>query len=172
VIEDRSSRHASSLALADDLLSDIELSRLAPPQLVLKASRLARLVRDDEAQRWLGFEISGYTFDRTTDDLLTRSGRWADDERTKAYTVPLAEISAIASSERAKLAVLQGTTFGANTAFATANTHQMMISNATANISRMSAIEGNVLGAVYSWVTRVLRELLFSDLQADRVCGA
>jgi hypothetical protein len=111
-------------------------------------------------------------FDGTTNDLFTRSGRWADDERTKAYTVPLAEISAIVSSERAKLAALQGTMFGANTALVTANNHQAMISSATATISRMSAIEGKVLGAVHAWVTRVFHELLFSDLQSDLFAAA
>lgn len=160
-------RHGSSLALAYELLEDIELSHLPAPQLLLKASRLARLVRDDEAQEWLGFELSGYVFDSATNNLLTRSGRWADDEHSKAYTQPLAELSAVAVGERAKLAALQGAAFGANTALITMNNHHAMISNAASSIARMESIEGKVVGAVYIWVTRTYDELLFSDLQSD-----
>jgi hypothetical protein len=36
----------------------------------------------------------------------------------------------------------------------------------------MSGIEGKVLGAVYTWVTRVFHELLFSDLQSDLFTAA
>lgn len=160
-------RHAQSLTLAEELLGDIELSRLEPPQIILKASRLARLTRDDDAQDWLGYEIRGYSFTDRTRPLIDRSGRWADGEHTKAYTVPLAEISAIGDASRAQLTALHGTTFGDNTALVTMNNHQRMLANAVSSISSMAAIEGRVVGALHTWVTRTYHELLFSALQAD-----
>ena len=51
---------AHKLDLARELLDDIELSRLAPEQLLLKATRLARLLDAKEVQKWLQFELEGY----------------------------------------------------------------------------------------------------------------
>lgn len=43
------SRRAEALALAEELLGEIELSTLAPAAMIRKASRLARLLDDSEA---------------------------------------------------------------------------------------------------------------------------
>lgn len=48
------------LALCDSLLQDLELGTVPPDQLVLKASRLARLVGNAEAQTWLRYEMMGF----------------------------------------------------------------------------------------------------------------
>jgi hypothetical protein len=47
-------------ALALEVLEDAEMSRTSAEALVMKASRLARLVDDEEAMRWLGYERLGY----------------------------------------------------------------------------------------------------------------
>jgi hypothetical protein len=49
------------LALATELLDDIELSRLSGEALLLKASRLARLTHADEIKQWISFELKGYS---------------------------------------------------------------------------------------------------------------
>ena len=54
-------RRAEALRLAEELLTDIECSRLPPADLAKKASRLARLLDDVDAMTWLRYEISGYT---------------------------------------------------------------------------------------------------------------
>lgn len=43
-------KQAEALKLADELLADIELSRLSADKCLLKGTRLARLVLDEEAQ--------------------------------------------------------------------------------------------------------------------------
>ena len=48
------------LQLARELVDDVELSRLPAEQTLLKALRLTRLLEDEEAQEWLGYELSGY----------------------------------------------------------------------------------------------------------------
>lgn len=63
------SRRADALALAEELLSDIELARLGSTEIVRKASRLARLTDDSEAMEWLAYEIIGYG-----DGTLTEGG--------------------------------------------------------------------------------------------------
>lgn len=56
-----SSRRQAALALAEELLSDIELGELPPVALVRKTSRLARLLDDEDALGWLRYETSGYS---------------------------------------------------------------------------------------------------------------
>lgn len=52
---------AAALCLTEELLSDIELGRITVDKQVLKAGRLARLVNDERAQTWLGYERLGWT---------------------------------------------------------------------------------------------------------------
>ena len=51
------SEHILSLARSFD---DIELARLPADQLVLKVSRLARLIGSGEIKQWLKYELQGY----------------------------------------------------------------------------------------------------------------
>lgn len=73
------------LELATELLDDIELSRLNAESLLLKASRLARLVGSDEIRQWLGYEMSGYP---STEPLSVKyigyTGRWINHEKGTA----------------------------------------------------------------------------------------
>ena len=54
------SRSEHILELSKELLDDIELSRTNVENLILKASRLARLVGSEEIRQWLKFEMGGY----------------------------------------------------------------------------------------------------------------
>jgi hypothetical protein len=54
------SMSAHRLALARELLEDIEMSRLQPESPLLKAARLARLVDAPEIQEWINLELKGY----------------------------------------------------------------------------------------------------------------
>jgi hypothetical protein len=54
------SKTAQITALALEILEDAEMSRGSVEALVLKASRLARLVDDEETIAWLTLERLGY----------------------------------------------------------------------------------------------------------------
>ena len=54
------SEAAYILELSTELLDDIELDRLPPDKLILKANRLARLAGSEEVRQWLSFEMRGY----------------------------------------------------------------------------------------------------------------
>ena len=56
-------RQDEALRIADELLADIELQRLKASEIVLKASRVARLVGHEELIEFLGFERNGYPTD-------------------------------------------------------------------------------------------------------------
>lgn len=102
------SRSEHILALAKELLDDIELSRTNAESLVLKASRLARWVGSDEVQYWLGLEMRGYN---NSNDIslkyLSITGRWTNREKGYALWGPFAQQEAAIEAERAKLAALR-----------------------------------------------------------------
>ncbi|MGV9668947.1 AbiTii domain-containing protein [Nocardia niigatensis] len=56
-------RQEEALRLASELLEHIELQRLKASEIVLKASRVARLVDHDELSTFLRYEREGYPLD-------------------------------------------------------------------------------------------------------------
>lgn len=54
------SRRAEALAVAEEILTDIELHRMGGLDIARKTSRLARLLDDEQALRWLSYETGGY----------------------------------------------------------------------------------------------------------------
>src|SRR5512138_187278 len=46
--------------LSDAILTDLEMNQLPISQILMKAKRLARLLHDSDAQKWIDFEIMGY----------------------------------------------------------------------------------------------------------------
>lgn len=70
-------RQEEAIRVADELLADIELKRLKTSEVVLKASRLARLVGHTELTKFLGFERNGYPTDGSARAWIGLAGRWA-----------------------------------------------------------------------------------------------
>lgn len=75
------SKSEHTLELVQDLLDDLELSRSSGESLILKASRLARIVGSSEIKEWLGFELGGY---KSSNDISLKYmgiiGRWTKKE--------------------------------------------------------------------------------------------
>jgi hypothetical protein len=46
--------------LSNDILGDLEINQLPISQILMKAKRLARMLHDSDAQKWLDYEIMGY----------------------------------------------------------------------------------------------------------------
>ncbi|WP_158586413.1 hypothetical protein [Leptospira yasudae] len=71
---------AEILILCEDILADVELTRIPLTNIALKASRVARLLEDFESQKVLSFEASGYPvqpsgFSQETWNLIKIAGR-------------------------------------------------------------------------------------------------
>lgn len=103
------SRRDEALQLAEELLSGIELSHIAPVDAARKTSRLARLLDDADAMEWLRHETSGYSDGLLDDDAMraaTRSNRAAppgDDGSPRWWTRDLAALAADAEAARTEL---------------------------------------------------------------------
>lgn len=84
---------AERISLARELVDDLELSRLPPEALLLKASRLARFMDDEVTQKWLAMEIGGYTFEdlQAGTKAADRVWRWSDKAKQQGWWWSLAE---------------------------------------------------------------------------------
>src|SRR5512136_3150506 len=67
--EDQNSNLRMAKELSNVILSDLEINQLPISQILMKAKRLARMLHDSDAQRWLDYEIMGYPVVFDPDEL-------------------------------------------------------------------------------------------------------
>lgn len=154
-------RRATALELCDELLTDIELSRLTPAAVVRKASRLARLLDDREALRWLELELQGFTAPETGQMLpstavharRTIRAHYSDEhEETRYWTESVGAMQATIEAAKSQLAAAADP----NVSISSANPYQ-----------NVSAPEGNTNErSVMHQVMRDKSKLLESVLSA------
>jgi len=95
----RQSRFQLAREVADELLTELETHNIAIEKSVMKAKRLARLLRDQDAQTWLDYEIKGYPDNFEFETLgscqkYTISGGRLDDKACKYWKQSLPELEA------------------------------------------------------------------------------
>lgn len=160
-------RQEEALNISAELLEDIELQRLKASEIVLKASRVARLVGHEELIDFLGFERNGYPTDPSPREWITKAGRRAPNDDKKFYAMSIAKIEAsLAASQVAIEALRGGGNYSGEAAYIASRDHDLRIEARAADISMWSGICGQVVATVYDLVMEVYHELLFSELQA------
>ncbi|TAK09379.1 hypothetical protein EPO44_01395 [bacterium] len=160
-------RQEEALRIAEEVLADIELKRLSASEIVLKASRLARLSGQSELTEFLAFEREGYPGDGTDTYWIGRAGRWSDASKEKFFPASIAKIdSQVQAARRALDTLAGGGNYSGEHASIAAREHDKRIASYSANLSTYSGISGQVVATVYSLVTELFHELLFSELQA------
>jgi hypothetical protein len=159
------SRSQHVLDLARELLDDIELSRVSAEALVLKGTRLARWVDNEEVRGWLKFEMRGYN---NTEPLsltyMGRTGRWTNRDKKEGMWAPLAQIEAHITSSTAKLSVLRIPDSSSDYAnIAITNVANAMTD--TANfIARVTGVKSRVIGLLHTFVSDVYYAKAFESL--------
>lgn len=169
------SRRAAAFALAEDLLADIELSRIPPMDVARKASRLARLLDDEGAASWLRREVGG--FEQADSNTLTaeafeaarrpnRVSRSADGSE-KANTLSLGQLQ---TTRGATLTQIQSAT-DPDVSISSANPNQWVAAPAGGNrreralarnyAGNLQAVLDKVIGAIHAYVESRYRELRF-----------
>lgn len=104
-MENKNSRTTEARRIASELLDSLETSFNDVDSVLLKAQRLARLMRDSDAQLWLDFEMRGYpkgfNFSKigTCAKYAISSGRFNEAEENY-YTSSLPELAANVDSEQ------------------------------------------------------------------------
>jgi hypothetical protein len=95
-------------ALALEVLEDTEMSRTSVESLVLKASRLARLVDDEESQLWLWHERHGYdNTGKVSLKYLGLTNRWIDVSEKTGYFAPINSHEAMIESLKEQLDIVK-----------------------------------------------------------------
>jgi hypothetical protein len=169
------------LELARELLDDIELSRLAPEQLLLKTTRLARLSDNSEIRTWLTFELVGYTDSEEGRTCMAQMGRYTDEAKNVGYWTPLAAISSCIAAMQLQIQQLHPP--DVQLSVSSANPHEYVagfgglnlagVSSSTTNvlarlqaltssITDLAGIRSRVLARVHDFVSKTYYALAFS----------
>ncbi|HBO3842485.1 TPA: hypothetical protein L4T01_000581 [Pseudomonas aeruginosa] len=159
------SRSEHILALAKELLDDIELSRLPAESLLLKASRLARWVGSDEIKYWINLEMQGYN---STNEISLKymglTGRWTNIDEMKGYWGPLAQQEAALAAQNIKLKSLTTPDTSGDWALRVMDMYQKQLGNTTSYISTLSGIKSRVLSILHNFVSAIYYEKEFDNL--------
>ena len=152
------------LALAEELLADIELSRLPAGQLALKAARLARLAGNAQSQWWLMYETKGYnSTEQASLDFMSFAGRWTDQEKKQGYYGPLSQIDDQVTAIKAELDAFKMTELSGDKAAVVLNGITRRRDRLSAELRRVQLIRNRVLGLLHQITEATYYELLFGQ---------
>jgi AbiTii len=163
------SRNQEALRVAEELLADIELRRLKASEIILKATRLARLVGQDDLLTFLKLEREGYPTDGSVNGWIGRADRWDPEGKTEGvfYPAPLSRIEATLQGQQGAIEALKGGgNYSGEYASIAGREHDQKITALARSIGTLSSICGAVVSTVYGLAMDTYHELLFSDLQA------
>lgn len=156
-----------ALRLAAELLEDVELSRCSVSTAVLKATRLARLVEDDEAEAWLRMELHGYTNDRLGHEYMSLTGRWKNKDENNGYWIGISAIEAYIDAMETLLGSMRLPDVSGEYASIALRETRKEQSAAARAIGEFAAIRGSVLALIHRFASTRYYELLFSAKQAE-----
>jgi hypothetical protein len=152
------------ISLAKEILDDIELSRLEAQPLLLKATRLARYVDDDEVRKWLRFEMQGFSNDEVSLKYMTKTGRWTDREKNEGYWTPLAQIEATADAQKQKLSLIRIPDTSGDKAIYVIDRVTNQMNAATQNIAKLEGIKSRVISFIHDFATNVYYQKTFDNV--------
>lgn len=178
---ERKSSHI--LDLAKELIDDIELSRLSAEQLLLKTTRLARLVGDNGTYQWLRYELNGYTNDPEARKVMLFFGRLNSDDAKYGYYQPLAGISGTITAMQSQIQQLNVpdiqfaphssnpnelvTGFAGLTASSITKPAKDVLDRLqalTTAITNITSVRSRVLNAIHDFVIRIYYDRAFAGL--------
>jgi len=151
------------IELCEELLDDIELSRINSEAILLKATRLARLSGSDEIRQWLKYEMSGYTSrDSLCLKYMTQTGRWTNSKEYQWFWGPLAQQESTIEALKLKLATIKVDSISGEMAHAVTYRIAVEATEIVAKISQFSAICSRVIALIHDFVSSVYYEKIFS----------
>lgn len=151
--------------LARELLDDIELGRTSADAMILKASRLARFVGNDEIRGWLWFEMNGYNSTSSTAlKYMGLTGRWENFEAKRGYWGPLSQQEALIEAQKIKLASMRIPNSSNRFANMAVNSVMEQMNQSATLIMQVGGIRTRVLGLLHQFVSSVYYEKEFEHL--------
>lgn len=158
-------KNEEALRVAEELLADIELKRLEASEIVMKASRVARLAAHDELAEFLACERSGYS--ASARKWIERSGRASAEDEDKFYPQSIAKVEANLEAAREAIKAMRGGgNYSGDYVTTASREHDNRIASHARAAGVWAGIAGQVVATTYDIVTEIYHELLFSELQA------
>jgi hypothetical protein len=154
--------------LAEELLEDIELGRVSALDVARKASRLARLLDDEDAMAWMTFEISGYGENGLSAAAVVAAARsrreTINDEGKAAYwTSSLGSLELEIKTGVAELEGLGGAGPSGDWAFRVETDRAHERSRLRDRVERSKATLDRVVGAIHGYAADRYQELRFGS---------
>lgn len=159
--------HDYRLALASELLEDIELSRLSAEKVAFKAFRLARGLDDTRNMEWLRRELFNYQDTEQDRSYIGYTNRWINKEKGEAYWAGIGQIEALIESQEARLTQLRVPDIQSEYAGLALKGITDSIAQVSTFVGRLRGIKSRVLALIYGFVSNAYYELTFSGQQQD-----
>jgi hypothetical protein len=162
---EHTSKSKHVIELAREIIDNIELSEYDAQSLLLKATRLARYVDNEEMRAWLRFEMQGYVSGNdVSEKYMTRTGRWTDKAENKGYWGPYAQIDATIKSSDARLKQLRIPDSSSDSANVIVINISNQIVSVTSTITKLGGIKSRVISILHDFATNVYYERIFDNL--------
>ena len=173
---DKNTRVSEAKEAANSLLSDIETTDITMEKILLKTKRVARLLRDSDAQKWAEYELSGYPSNLVYSDLGSCekyfSASCRPSEGGKYYHLSAIELEAKAHSEKQKLdnfmpksSPSSAKDFLASNATMSMRNKELEISTGIQNnYLKYKRIVSGVKSSIHGYITDTVISLEFGDI--------
>lgn len=172
--------------VSESLLDDLENSKLSIDPILMKAKRLARLMRDSDAQIWLDLETRGYPENFVFSELgscqkYAVSGGRIDFKTSKYWPQGLPELEANTESEEAVIASLRNSkalTTKATNFIEKSATEQLMVTqlriqtNQKKKYASTKALYSSMKSAIHNYATDTYLAVELGDVAQDIFDGA
>ena len=153
------------IELAKEIIDDIELSKSEVQPVLLKCTRLARYVDNEEIRQWLRFEMQGFIIgDPISEKYMTRTGRWTDQRNNKGYWSSLSRIEATIVSESNKLNLLRIPDSSSQYAGIVVNNILTQMTSTSQLISHLGTIKSRIISLIHDFATNVFYEKTFDNV--------
>ncbi|WP_219916608.1 AbiTii domain-containing protein [Cupriavidus pinatubonensis] len=163
--------------MASALLDDLESSASKVDAVLMRAKRLARLMRDTDAQSWLDFETKGYPESFNPTELGTCRKYAAGSGRlngSKYYTSSLPKLEADAESEELLLsAPVPASSVSAKDFLEQKATEALMVTQLKiqnqrkTNFSQAKSLFSSIKSGIHSYATDVYLAIELGDIAQD-----
>lgn len=160
-------RREEALAVAEELLGEIELGRLDPVAIARKAGRLARLLDDIDAMRWLSYETTGYPGGQLDADAWRAAGRSCRTADTsqgpRATTTSLGQLGVEIDAAMAELHGAGGDVSDSQYAVIVERNKAERLNGLRAVVGHRRQLLDKVVGAIHRYVADRYQELRFGS---------
>lgn len=153
------------LALALQLMDDIEFSKIEAQSILLKTTRLARYVENDDIRQFLKFEMQGYSnTNETSLKYMTKAGRWVDMEKGTGYWFPLSQVESKIEIESIKMKQFAIPNSSSETMLLITRNITNELNETAIRIAKLGGIKSRVISIIHEFVTNVYYEKMFDNL--------